>query len=187
MADVAAIKVKIGLRPNSHADHPDWTTLSLAGGDELVVKQHQFGGGWKYDKTSGHAEDTADSPIGQQWGMMLVSEQFAIEALAKFPALVTRMTEAETQTFWDDKAHAHLTDERRDVNELTALRAEFQLVKDLAAEFPGNTKLQNRLVTLKTQVQKALDPDDNTPGVKKNIQRRWVDAKAAAGLTFVEP
>ena len=28
--DVAAIRVKIGLRPNGHADHPDWKLLPSA-------------------------------------------------------------------------------------------------------------------------------------------------------------
>lgn len=191
MVEVAAIKVKIGLRPNGHADHPDWTKLPLAsagpGSVEENVKVHQFAGGWKYDKSSGHQEETADSPIGQQWGMLLVTAQYATEAVAAFPALVTRMTEAQAQAFWDDRAHAHLPDERRDVGELTALRAEFQLVKDLAQEFSGNAKLKARLVALKTQAQAALDPDDPTPGVRKNRLKRWAGAKADLKLVFLEP
>ena len=31
MQHCCAIKVKIGLRPNGHADHPDWTSMPLAG------------------------------------------------------------------------------------------------------------------------------------------------------------
>ena len=186
MTDVTAIKVVIGLRPNGHADHPDWDKLPLvqAGGerheDHQIVK-------WRYDKSSGHDDDAVDSPRGTQLGMMLVTVQFATEAVATFPSLVTRMTEAEALIFWEDRAHGHMADERRDVSELQGLHAEYIIVKDLAAEFQSNTKLQNRLAALKTLLRKALDPDDPAPGVRKNIERYWVDMKAAKGLVYVEP
>jgi len=79
--DIAAIKVKIGLRQNGHADHPDWNKLPMAKGGKDPAT-HMFLGGWKYDKTSGHQEVSADSPMGMQWGMLLVTEQLATEALA---------------------------------------------------------------------------------------------------------
>ncbi len=186
MTDVTAIKVVIGLRPNGHADHPDWTQLPLQviGGerheDHQIVK-------WKYDKTSGHDDEAIDSPRGTQLGMMLVTTQFADEAVVTFPLLVTKMTEAEALTFWEDKAHGHVAEERRDGNALSALHAEFILVKDLSVEFPGNTKLQNRLTDLKTSLQKALDPNDPEPGVTKNVDRRWAGMKAAKNLIYMEP
>ena len=178
-----AIKVVIGLRPNGQADHPDWSQLDLGGDrpqDHQIVK-------WRYDKTSGHDDDTAGSPLGTQLGMMVVTKTFAAAAVATFPTLVTRMTEAEAATFWDDKAHAHLADERRDTSELNSLHAEFVLTKDLAAEFTGDVKLVARLADLKTLIRKALDPDDKAPGVAKNVDRRWTDAKAARGIVYVEP
>jgi hypothetical protein len=185
MTNVTAIKVVIGLRSNGHADHPDWDLLPLVTGgvrpeDHQIVK-------WKYDKTSGHDTESADSPLGTQLGMMLVTETFATDAVATFPTLVTRMTEAQALTFWEDKAHAHMADDRRDQGELSSLHAEFILIRDLAAEFPGNAKLQNRLTALKVLLQKALDPNDPAPGVRKNIERRWADVKADKGLVYVEP
>ncbi len=185
MPDVTAIKVTIGLRPNGHADHPDWNQLPLAIGGERP-EDHQIVK-WRYDKTSGHDHEAPDSPLGTQLGMMLVTETFATEAVATFPGLVVRMTEAEALAFWENKAHAHMADERRDGNELLALHAEFILIRDLATEFPGNAKLQNRLTALKALLQKALDPDDPAPGVRKNIERRWASMKADKGLVYAEP
>ena len=46
---------------------------------------------------------------------MLVTETFANEAVAVFPGRVTRLTEAEALVFWENKGHAHMADERRDV------------------------------------------------------------------------
>jgi len=183
MVEAVPIKVLIGLRPNGEADHPDWAQLPLqaTGGerheDHQIVK-------WKYDKTSGHDEATLESPRGQQFGMMLVTQLFADQAVAMFPALVSVMTAAEAEDFWDNKAHAHLADEARNSAEISALHAEFILIRDLATEFPGNAKLQNRLSALKTLLQKALDPDDATPGVVKNKLRRWADAKLSLDVTI---
>ncbi len=183
MVEVVPIKVLIGLRPNGEADHPDWTQLPLQAVDGERHEDHQIVK-WTYDKSSGHEEATVDSPRGQQFGMLLVTQQFATEAVATFPTLVTVMTEAEAQDFWDNKAHAHMASERRDTSELSSLHAEFILIRDLAQEFPGNTKLQNRLAALKALLQKALDPDDPAPGVKKNKLRLWADAKVALDFTI---
>lgn len=189
--DAAAIKVRIGLRPNGHADHPDWSSLPLAGSGtkderEQAVRAHQAHS-WVYDKTSGHAEETPGSPRGVQFGMMLVSERFAAEAMAAFPALVTRMTEAEAREFWDVNGHGHLEDERRDDVALKGLKDEFVLIKEMLVEFPGNVKLLTRKTALVARIQKALDPDDAHPGVRKDRMRRWATAKPALGVTFKEP
>ena len=186
MVQAVPIKVLIGLRSNGEADHPDWTQLPLQAQDGERHESHQIVK-WAYDKTSGHDTATVDSPRGQQYGMLLVTQTFADQAVVMFPALVTVMTEIEAKDFWENKAHSHLPDEKRNADELSALHAEFILVRDLAVEFPGNTKLQNRLVTLKTSLQKALDPDDSTPGVRKNLMRRWADAKVALGITIKAP
>ncbi len=183
MTDVTAIQVVIGLRANGHADHPDWTTLDLGG---AVPKDHQIVG-WKYDKSSGHDDDTVGSPRGTQLGLMLVTTTFAVAAVAAFPALVTRLTEAQALAFWETKAHAHIAEQRRDAQELAGLHAEWGLLKDLLVDFPSNGTLLARRTALRSLLQAALDPDDVTPGVHKNVEKKWADMKTARGLTYVEP
>ena len=185
---IVPIKVKIGLRPNGHADHPAWETLPLISGalpkgaprervDE-EVRKHVVGS-WHYDKQSGHQVDTPDSPRGMQWGMFLASKAFADEAVATFPALITILTQAECQAFWDTKAYAHMGDEDFNIETLQALKLYRDLLKDLK-------KADNapEVLAVDAKIAKALDPLDVYPGVKKNILKRWADAKDRLGVAF---
>ena len=169
--ELVPIKVKIGLRANGHADHPQWDLLPSYTEEEAAAAMV---GGWKYDKTSGHAESSADSPMGMQWGVLLVTDAFAVEAVATFPALVTILTEAELETFWDEKAHAHMPDNNRQDTELRALREEMDLKKEMGIAYGDTT----------VELAKALDPDDPAPGVVKNKMKKWQDAKTVLDITI---
>lgn len=166
------LKVKIGLRPNGHADHPDWSKLPMVGTQN--PEQFWAMGGWKYDKTSGHREDTPDSPVGFQYGMILVTPQFATEAIAEFPALIQVLTEAECQSFWDDKAHAHLEDSLINIEALNALNVEHQLL----------VATNQSTGVLDVRIRRALDEDNPSPGKRKNYTKKWVDAKERSGITI---
>ncbi len=173
--DLVPIKVKIGLRPNGHADHPNWTKLPLAvSGDPA---SHMFHG-WKYDKTSGHAESSVDSPIGMQWGMLFVTKQFAKEAKQTFPALITELTESEAESFWNDKVTAHIPENRVDFNLLVALDAELSLREKLEGQGAA-------VIALKSKIAKALDPNDIEPGIKKESLKVFSDAKVRLDLKVV--
>lgn len=188
--EVIAIKVLIGLRPNGHADHPDWLQLPMGLAvdtnsmrpDEIrearqaVINQH-IHVGWKYDKTSGHQEDTPESPFGQQFGMLLVSEQFAGEAELLFPTLIERLDEAGAQDFWENKAHAHLPINNLDNDALLGLQAERSLKVTRNASVPV-------LAEVDARIDDALDPLSPTPGVRKNHQKMWADAKVKVGVTI---
>jgi len=180
MADGVPIRVVIGLRPNGHADHPDWTTLPLAASGvtkedkEHLVKAQQIVT-WVYDKASGHAEETADSPAGQQLGMLVVSQQFADEAVLTFPSLVTVMTEPEAQVFWESKGHAHMPEENIDQSRLQALKAQKDLLDSL--QVSAQVKQEND-----SRIMKALDPDDAEPGVRRNTDKSWTEAKLRRGF-----
>lgn len=173
---VVPIKVKIGLRPNGHHDHPDWNRLPLARvrgervEDHVIVK-------WRYDKTSGHEDDTIDSPRGIWYGMLLVTRIFAQEALAEFGDKIIIMTEAEALDFWENKAHAHLNDEDIDTDRLAGLKARRDLMVDINAPAPDRAALD-------VEIGKALNPTDKTRGVRKNDQRRFADAKIKFGFTI---
>ncbi len=169
--ELISIKVKIGLRPNGHADHPNWSQLPLA--QTVDPATHMFHG-WKYDKTSGHAESTPDSPFGIQFGVVLVTKQFATEALAIFPSLIEVLTEAELEIFWDDKVHGHLPSERIDIDILQALNVERQLLRNIGRP----------TIDIDIQIRKALDPNDRHPGKRKDHMRRWQDAKLRLDVTI---
>lgn len=169
MEELVPIKIKIGLRPNGHADHPDWYKLPLAASENPA--SHMFFG-WKYDKTSGHKEESVDSPYGMQWGMVMVSRQFADEALATFPDLVTELNEQQAEDFWDNKAHAHLPDNYVDNDLLQSLKNELFLKKELGDD----------VTELKDKIRKALDPNDKEAGIKKNNIKKFQDAKVSIGF-----
>lgn len=167
------IKVKIGLRPNKHADHPDWMLLPLAKDGEPGL---QMSDGWHYDKKYGHAELGPDSPIGMQWGMVFVTPLFARQAITVFPELVTEMTPAEVADFYDSRCMAHLSENKTDTTLLQALQIELALRKELEQD----------VTDVKAKIVKALDPNDDEPGVKKNIMKKFIDYKEAKGLVLVK-
>lgn len=169
--ELVPIKVKIGLRPNGHADHPKWELLPSYDKETAAAAMP---GGWRYDKTSGHQESSADSPIGMQWGVLLVTEAFSIEALATFPTLISVLTEDELEDFWDNRAHAHMPDYDRNDTELRGLREERDLKREMGIAYGGT----------EVQLAKALDADDPTPGIVKNKMKKWRDAKTVLDVTI---
>ena len=173
-----AIKVKIGLKPNGRgdmwADYPDWDKLPLAATE--THQSHQIVK-WKYDKCCGHREGSVDSPLGMQWGMMVVTQQFADEAVAMFPDKVTVMTEAEAEDFWDNKAHAHMPENKVDSEVLGNLNTELQLRKALNQD---TTALEAKIV-------KALDPKDKEAGVSEQKEKLYANAKANLGFAIKKP
>lgn len=174
--NIVPIKVKIGLRPSGHADHPAWDTLPLAQTSipEETIKSHVHCS-WRYDKTCGHQEDSVDSPFGMQWGMMLVSLQFANEAVTAFPGIVSIMTELECQDFWDNKAHAHVPENRIDEKALNALNTELQLKKAIGQS----------TTALEVKIARALDPNDKERGLRDNKDKTWAKAKVNMGVSVV--
>lgn len=161
------IKVKIGLKPNGHADYPDWTTLPLEAQDGEPHQNHQFVK-WYYDKTSGHEDDNGtDSPQGMQWGMMIVSDRFASEAVARWPKRVFIMDEAEAQVFWETRCTAHRPRHRVDGNEIVALEAQRKLMLARGDD----------ITALDAEITKALDGNDPRKGVIKVQEKTWEGAK----------
>ena len=172
-----AIKVKIGLRPNGHADHPLWAILPMVQGG--ITPESQIIVDWKYDKCCGHKEDNGgDSPAGMQWGMVIVTEQFANEALVAYPSTITKMTEAEAKAFWNNKACAHIPKDKVYSKALSDFNAELALKKAVG---------QNT-ASLEARIIKALDRnDDSEQGVHKNKGKDFDDAKTHHGFTIKKP
>lgn len=179
--DLTALKVKIGVRVDGRHNHPDFNLLPVvaASGMDWAYYVDRFGEGWKYDSLVGHADDDPanDSPVGTWLGMLVVPEQFADEAIAAFPSVCSRMTEAECQDFYDNRHAVSMRDESRDETALNSLKLEREL---MVARGKDTTALD-------AKIDKALDPDDPEPGVRRNPRRRWASLKTRAGINYREP
>lgn len=173
---VVPIKVKIGLRANGHADHPNWNKLPLAKQKDPAT---EINGGWIYDKSSGHQDDNGgDSPLGMQWGILMVSEQFANEAVAQFPTLVSKMLdEAELQTFIETRCTAHMDEFRYDTDVLQALKLELDLANETSQPPPVINEIKNRVLS-------AIDHNDSARGKQKQRGKNWDDMKTERGINL---
>jgi hypothetical protein len=172
MAELVPIKVKIGLKANGHADYPDWTQMPMIINDQDM--RTYCPDGWMYDKSSGHQEETLDSPRGQQWGYLLGTRAFVDQAKTTFPTLITELTEAEFETIYEENITAHIPENKYDEKVLTGLKTELDL----------KTTLLQDTAALKTKIAKALDPNDTEPGIKKDKTKKWTDFKALRGITI---
>lgn len=141
-----------------------------------------------YDKICGHAvhapdvDPKLDSPAGTQWCVFVIPKEFADQAVAfdpsilymltpaelalhedgKLPQRIFKLTEAELEDFYDNRAHAHEPDETMD--EVVVSRIEAKAIED-------RTPAELR----------ALDPDDPAPGVRKNVRKTWALYKESVG------
>lgn len=175
------IRVRIGLKPNGHALYPDWNKLPLARlerpEDHQIVK-------WIYDKQSGHNDESAGSPRGTQLGVMLVTPQYAAEAVETFPGVVQIIDEPTLEAFWNTRAFAHLSDVSHQSGVLEDLKAEYELRKIFQIEGVGESGDQDVSGVLQ-QMLRALNKDDPEPGIRRNAKRRWVKFKAKMDLEIV--
>lgn len=164
------IKIKIGLHPNGHAKYPDFNQIASNLRDRMdwssYVDKH---GGWHYDKLSGHSdEDIAESsPVGMQWGMLIVPEAFATEAISKFPSEVSIITEAEATIFYETRAHSHEPSiiENQEVLQTIVNKRSLGIAED-------------------QQDKDALDPNHPSPGRRRNKLKTWVGFKKQRGIVL---
>lgn len=173
--DLVPIKVKIKLKENGHAKYPDFNSMdvirNMATDWSAYIDAH--GSGWQYDQTSGHKEETPDSPFGQQWGMILVPKVFADEALLKFPDEVSKMTEAECETFYDTKAHVNDIDYTIDEEKLKYYETKLKLGKSLKSEE-------------QTKLDELLEPDALGSAIKTNKDKKWATYKVKMGINVIQ-
>jgi len=176
MTHLTAVKVKIGQRPNGHAEYPNFNSLACVKAANQDWSQYidTKGEGWQYDQISGHTDEDFDSPRGQQWGLLLIPEVFANESVAKFPDLCERLDEAATEIFYDTRAHAR-DDDHMDDQRILALKARLDLEKELGIDTGECLDC----------IKRALDKNDPAQGLRKNHRKRWSDFKARHGVTFL--
>lgn len=170
--NLAALRVKILLNPTSRrAKYPPFNTLPIVQASGLDWSQYvdHDGMGWIYDRI-GHRDDTVQSPFGQQWGVLLIPAQFAIEAVAAFPAACQQLTEAQLQSFYDNDHAPNIQDEEIDLDILHKIALKQQLG-----------------VTLTTQQTNAINPAHPERGIRPNWRKTWAQFKTRRNITFVEP
>jgi len=171
MRELVPIKVKIGLRPNGHADHPDFNTLDCVkvSGMDWAKYVDVNGVGWHYDKQCGHKDHEADSPYGMQWGVLIVNKEFADEAIIKFPSVVTKLNETELEIFYDNRAHKHESDIKFDEKTMKGIKLK-----------------QDHGIPLTEMDQRMLDIDDDIGGIRKNWNKTWKDYKQKRNIKIVQ-
>ena len=182
--ELVPLKVKIKTQ-GKNALYPNFNSLAsvVDSGMDWSTYIDTYGLGWCYDKTSGHKVHSTDSPFGEQWGVLVITEAFVLDAVATFPGECTRLTEVELEDFHDNKATIHLDDETRNPEILVAMSNELNILNSLDTKNKGGSKLKNRLAKLEARLEKAIDPDDETvPGVMKNKMKKWSDKKALMGI-----
>jgi len=174
--ELVPLKVKIGLKNvNGKKVHgfPDFNQLSAGVRDDMDWSYFvdKFGG-WHYDQLSGHADDDPgeDSPQGQWNGMLLVPDDFAQAAVNAFPSQCSVMTEVDAEKFYDDRAH------KRD----PAIKEDTATLQAIAAKRALNIAEDQEDVD-------ALNPDNPTPGRRRNKRKTWSAYKNVEGLTVKQP
>ena len=169
--ELVPLKVKILLKPNGNALYPDFNKLQIikdSGMDwSFYIDIYSDGMGWHYDKTSGHLEETSDSPVGQQFGVLLLPDLFVKQAVAMFPNICSEITELECEKFYDEKAHVKDADEIIDNTVLESIKLKQELG-----------------LSLTKQQRAALDPNNSTPGIIKNKNKKWTDHKTLTNITI---
>ncbi len=167
--ELVPIKVKILKKKNGYLDYPDFKH-TLAVFDKSDYKAPPI----HLDRTSDCKTDSPHSPEGEMCGLKLVDSDFADEALAAFPARVTKLTEAEAKDFWENRAMVNVPENKIDINELQGLKAQYEIM----------TILGQPTSPLITKMAKAIDPNDDTPGIKKDDEKLWDDMKTKKGITI---
>lgn len=156
------IIVKIGTLPNGRAKYPNFNLLATVQASGLDWSKYidAFGSGWLYDEI-GHKDDDDDSPRDQQWGMILVPQLFATEAVAQFPTEVAVIDEVEASDFY---------------NKRVAVRQPEQVID---TDIVHGIKLKQDLgIPLTPDQVDALDPTKKTRGIVNNDMRLYADFKA---------
>lgn len=126
------------------------------------------GTGFKYDNAGGADRDDGETPVGQWCAHLLIPVEFARQAVLAFPR-VSRVTEAELQVFYDTRHAAEFPDEDIDLEILQKIK----LKQDLG-------------LPLTNEQAKAIDPLDDTRGIRKSKRKSWVDHKQEQGLVIDE-
>ena len=178
--DLVPIKVKIcrtltgGKMKN---DYPNFNDIegSFRGDMDWSYYVDQFGG-WCYDRVCGFGEadeENANDPHNNtdtqcQYGCLLVSKEFAKEAIKKFPDRITELTEEEYEKFYDNRSQIKTPEEIINKN----------IVGGITAKKGAGVELNQGDID-------ALDPEKDNPGITKNYKKRWATLKQRRKINII--
>lgn len=164
------LQVRIGLKANRQHDFPPFNELDATLRDNMDWSYFvdKFGG-WHYDQVAGHSDDDSvnDSPRGTWLGLLLVPDDFAQAAVARWPARCFIKTEVEAEALYNERCHIRDPEIKEDVDVLQAIKAK----RDLA-------------IPEEQADRDALDPDHLTRGRRRNTRKTWAGFKSAEGITI---
>lgn len=171
--ELVPLKVTIGLKTEKkkrlHA-YPPFNEIPEAMRDGMdwshFVDQH---GGWHYDKVAGHDTEDAESPRGTWHGLLLVPEDFATEAVNRWPEQCSILNEAQSERFYEDRVTVNQPDIQEDAEVLQIIAAKRQAGIEESDDD-----------------RKALDPDNPRRGRTKNKTKKWADMLTHKGLRIAE-
>ena len=190
MHDLVPLKVKIPLNAQGQHAYPKFNLLpeDVRGGMDWSKFIDTHGTGWHYDKVSGHGysdQNNSNVPPNHPhknddptiwYGCVCVPEPFADAAAAMFPELVEIIDEASFESFYDDRAHVHEEAELLDRDVVDMILTQRKAEAEGLLPPPSAETLQRRA--------DAMDPSKPNRGLRKNMNRRYADMKAARGLTI---
>ncbi len=161
------IKVLLYRRNGEGADWPNMNVIdsALRGNQGWSKFIDSDGIGWLYDKIS-----NLGTGADHGTACTLVPKSFADAVVMAYPDLISTMTEVEFEDFYDNRSTINQPVETLDNEVLQGIAARVQLEKDAVAPAPSAEIVAARA--------KCLDPNEqNYPGIKKNLKKRWADAK----------
>lgn len=170
--NLVPIKINIGLREdNGQHKFPLFNDLEsgIRGNMDWSYFVDKHGLGWHYDKCCSHRIEKPGAPFGMQWGMLLVPKKFADAAIEKFGDVVTKMTEVECEEFYNVHCHAHEPEIRIDEKVMESIKTKESLG-----------------IALSEEDKSAVNPQTETRGIRKNLNRNWTDFKKVSGTKIVQ-
>ena len=172
--NLVPIKVILKRRANGEADWPDFNVIEASKRDNKPWSKFIDSGGtsWLYDKI-----DNLGTGAANGTACTLIPEDFADAAVEAYPATVSIMSEADFETFYEERAVVRMPTEFLDTEVLQGIVARKQLEDLGEAPEPSAEIVAARA--------KCLDPtEQNYRGIRKNLRKKWADAKTDMNVSI---
>ena len=218
MKDLIGLRIKIGRKfdkgkGSSRFAYPDFDAMpeEKRGGMPWQYYFDAAGTGWLYDNCCAHNEvDDYNPELGVWYGIIGVPEEFALEALTRWPNEVERLTETEFEEFYDHRCMENQSEYKYDADQLNGIRARYGdlpvadpeiiraftdatpdtksaivaglLATDGKTLTPAEDDAASKLCDMDPCDCRALDPDDPLPGICRNKNKHFSDFKAVKNI-----
>ena len=171
--NLVPIKVILKRRANGEADWPDLNIIEASKRDNKPWSKFIDSNGisWLYDKI-----DNLGTGAANGTACTLVPKDFADAAVLAYSTLVSIISEADFEIFYEERAVVRMPTEFLDTDVLQGIAARKQLEDLGEAPAPSAEIIAARA--------KCLDPtEQNFRGIRKNLRKKWDDAKTDMNVT----